>query len=53
MVQKGPHCPECKQARPSVLCYPQAVAAGEKTVPTVVVYCLNCGCILGVARVQP
>lgn len=53
MVKKGPHCPECKQAMPSVLGYVQRVAAGEGTVPVLVVYCLGWGCILGTASLKP
>lgn len=53
MVQKGPHCPECKQIRPSVLGYVQMVAADGKMVPVLIVYCLNCDCILGVGALSP
>lgn len=53
MAQKGPRCPECKKAMPSVQGYQQAVQSGDRMVPVVVVYCLNCGRILGVASPRP
>lgn len=48
MIEKDPHCPECKQIKP-VRIYETRASTDDGMVTLLVLYCLQCGCILGAA----
>ena len=43
-----PHCPECKS-----IAKPHSKITGLKGVKTLIVYCSQCGCILGAVEYKP